>query len=82
VEPPSLEETPDVEKPATLNLETKAVQFVESTASETKTEPEELLFMDVNTDDIGFDDTEDVKTGLTGLKEAQLEDSTFEFEEI
>ena len=74
---------PVTAEPVTLNLETKAVEFVESTTSEEKKiEPEEILFMDVNTDDIGFDDAEDVKTGLTGLKEAPNDDSTFDFEEI
>jgi hypothetical protein len=76
---------PTVVEPHTLNLATKAVDFVESTSEkkvEEKKEPEELLFTDVNTDDIGFDDSEDLKTGLTGLKETVLEDSTFDFEEI
>jgi len=58
--------------------ETPTAKTIESKAEQN----EELDFMDINTDDIGFDDGEDVKTGLTGLKEAQLEDSTFEFEEI
>jgi hypothetical protein len=87
--------TPPVQPPV-INLETKGVQFVETGPApkaaqfvetpaaktiESKAEQnEELDFMDINTDDIGFDDGEDVKTGLTGLN--AVEDTAFDFEEI
>jgi hypothetical protein len=59
----------------------KIVQRVETgPAPNAEEKEEELIFTDINTDDIGFDDGEDVKTGLTGLN--AVEDTAFDFEEI